>query len=318
MLNFLAKQWFLLSLVACLVIGFVFADALQLLGDHVGLRYALVFCVMFLMAWSLETTYVFKSLKRPKSAIIAVFTNLGLLPLAAWPLVFLLNESQGAGLVVTAATPCTLVTATVWTRRAGGNEVVSMLTTVITNSICFIVTPLWIGLIISSSTAAIDVVGMINKLFWLILLPMCLAQVTRVHQGVANWATTHKPSLSIVAQIGILLMIVIGSIQTGNRAVEGSGFDFWWSIGFLTVICSILHFAVLFFGIFFSRWLGCEPQDQIAVGIAGSQKTLMVGLATSIELGVSVLPMVVFHTVQLIGDTPVADWFRKKHFEKPS
>jgi sodium/bile acid cotransporter 7 len=46
------------------------------------------------------------------------------------------------------------------------------------------------------------------------------------------------------------------------------------------------------------------------VAFAGSQKTLMVGLQVSMELGVSILPMVAYHVSQLIVDTLIADRWR--------
>ena len=46
---------------------------------------------------------------------------------------------------------------------------------------------------------------------------------------------------------------------------------------------------------------------------AGSQKTLMVGLSVATELQVSIVPIVIFHSAQLIFDTFVADRFAKSN-----
>ena len=51
---------------------------------------------------------------------------------------------MGYGMIIASATPCTLATGAVWTRRAGGNDGVTMMVTILTNSTCFIVMPLWI------------------------------------------------------------------------------------------------------------------------------------------------------------------------------
>ena len=51
--------------------------------------------------------------------------------------------------------------------------------------------------------------------------------------------------------------------------------------------------------------------DQISVGFAGSQKTLMVGLQVAIDLGINVIPMVAYHISQLLIDTLVADRLRE-------
>jgi sodium/bile acid cotransporter 7 len=52
-------------------------------------------------------------------------------------------------------------------------------------------------------------------------------------------------------------------------------------------------------------------EDRIAVGISGSQKTLMVGLQVAIASQLLILPMVVYHVGQLIVDTIIADRWRR-------
>jgi sodium/bile acid cotransporter 7 len=52
-------------------------------------------------------------------------------------------------------------------------------------------------------------------------------------------------------------------------------------------------------------------KDQAAVAFAGSQKTLMIGLAIAVEFGgLAVLPMMAYHVGQLLVDTLLADRLR--------
>ena len=55
---------------------------------------------------------------------------------------------------------------------------------------------------------------------------------------------------------------------------------------------------------------------QIAIGLSGSQKTLMVGLQIAIDCGVSVIPMITYHLGQLLIDTIVADRWRRGSSKK--
>jgi sodium/bile acid cotransporter 7 len=59
-----------------------------------------------------------------------------------------------------------------------------------------------------------------------------------------------------------------------------------------------------------AAYLGFSREDRIAVGIAGSQKTLMVGLQMGLEIKLSILPIVVYHVGQLLLDTIIADRLR--------
>ena len=63
-----------------------------------------------------------------------------------WPFIGpLLGMEIGAGMVATFAAPCTLVSAAVWPRRAGGDDRIAILVTLITNLFCFLTTPFWVG-----------------------------------------------------------------------------------------------------------------------------------------------------------------------------
>ena len=50
------------------------------------------------------------------------------------------------------------------------------------------------------------------------------------------------------------------------------------------------------------------------MAIAGSQKTLMVGLYVAIHYfgGLVLIPLVIYHVVQLLMDTVVADLWRRR------
>ena len=73
------------------------------------------------------------------------------------------------------------------------------------------------------------------------------------------------------------------------------------------MIVAAIHFGTLAGSVWLARRLKCPRGDQIAVGFSASQKTLMVGLTSAMELGLSVIPIVTYHAIQLIGDTSVAN-----------
>ena len=109
-------------------------------------------------------------------------------------------------------------------------------------------------------------------------------------------------------------MVFWGAISSAISPIEGEG-KVTEGIGLflLVIFCSVLiHCAALGLGIFSARRLGMPKEHQIAVGFAGSQKTLMVGLQIAIDCGVSVLPMILYHLSQLLIDTLVADRWRER------
>lgn len=312
--QFLLKRWFLLALVALFAGGLVGWQSLKELADLRWFRNVVVATVMFLMAFPLSAGAMGRALRRPGPPLLAVAINFGLLPLIAWGVSLLLDRDMGLGLLVAATTPCTLASASVWTRKAGGNDAVAILVTLITNLSCFIVTPAWLALMAgqAASSDALDVGAMIVKLGLLVLLPMALAQLLRLNSQLAGWATAHKLSLSVGAQIGILIMVLMGAVQMGARLNEGGNrLTAVSAAAALLAVCGV-HLAAFVAGLQAGRLFGMERGDRIAVAISGSQKTLMVGLKVAMDLGFSILPMVSYHICQLLIDTVLADWLRKQ------
>lgn len=313
--NFLQKRWFLLALIVTLLVGCVFAPLLQPLAELGALRNAVVAMVLFLMALPLEARTMWTCLRRPLAPLLACGVNLGLLPLFAWVIAAPLPTEMRLGLYVAAATPCTLASASVWTRRAGGNDAVAMMVTVLTNLSCFVVTPLWMVFFTGRNveTESLQLGAMVSKLGLLVLLPMAAAQVLRrISPTTGTWAVSQKSALSVGAQLGILTMVLIGAIRTGLRLREPGGEGLALPFVAMAIAVVALHLSMLFAGLLLGRGLGLRREDRIAVGFAGSQKTLMVGLQVAVDQGLSILPMVTYHVSQLLADTVVADWLRSR------
>jgi sodium/bile acid cotransporter 7 len=316
---FLARRWFLLALAVMMAAGFCGAGSPQMaplvrLAESVGVRYGVVAVVLFLMALPLEARAMWRTLGSPGPPLLGVAMNSIALPLVAWSLVatvghLLLSRDMALGLLTAAATPCTLASAAVWTRRAGGNDAISIMVTVITNASCFLVTPFWLWQMTGES-AQIDAPQMIVKLALFVVLPMVLAQVTRMARVIGRWATEHAVAFGATAQVGVLIMIFFGSVQAAQRFARHGGRPIVVELLVVVVAVVVIHVTVLAAGMFCARRLKMERGSQIAVGFAGSQKTLMVGLQMCMELGFNIVPMVAFHVSQLLVDTVIADRLR--------
>ena len=313
MKQLLAQHWFLLALLGVLLFGIVAAPWIQGIAEQQLLRSALVVTVLFVMALPVELRVMWRAIARPGPALLGVTVNLGLLPLFAWGVSHLLSEEMALGLLVAATTPSTLSSAAVWTRRAGGNDAVAILVTIITNSLCFVVTPLWLvvmtGRTIDNPELSFD--QMATKLGLLVLLPMLSAQLLRMHSSVRSAAQYLAPTLNMVTLFGILSMVLFGAIGTGLRLRESSlqSVLVWEWLSMLAAVL-LVHLTMLGAALLVAKWFGFSREDRIAVGFAGSQKTLMVGLLVAVSLQITVLPMVAYHICQLIADTVIADRYR--------
>ncbi len=306
----LTKHWFLTALASCFAVGYLFAQQLRPLLDMTLLRSGLVFVVIWAMGVTLHADTIRRSISKPLPSLLAIVTNVALVPLLCLPTMWFLPESLFGGLFITAIVPCTLASASVWTRKAAGDDSIAMMTTVVTNLGCVVVVPLGI-LLVLSQTAEIDAAAQVKKLAILVVLPLIIAQVMR-RAGAAAWADRNKTRLSTFGQLGILMMVVFGAIASATMVDNADGqATTWVTLSLLVVVAATVHTAALLIGVISARFLKMNRASQIAVGIAGSQKTLMVGLQIAIDCGVSVIPMLVYHLCQLFIDTLIADRWKR-------
>jgi sodium/bile acid cotransporter 7 len=311
-LAFIFQRWFLIALVAVLVAGIAWPTAMApitrwLPGD------VILAIVTFIMALPLETGTLWRAVRQPGPGWLAAGINSGLAPPLGWLASFMLTTELGVGLILATTVPCTLASAAVWTRRAGGNDAIAFLVTMITNLACFLVIPAWLVLLVGIRTD-VDFDDIVLSLILLVVLPIVIAQMLRQAPPIGRWSTRYKMLLSSVAQIGVLLMVFVGAVDCGHRltAAEGAGITAV-DIALLIVAVIVVHVALLLLGFGFSRLLQIERGDAIAVAFAGSQKTLMVGAYLAMAVGpLAILPMVAYHATQLVIDTLVADWLRQR------
>jgi sodium/bile acid cotransporter 7 len=205
----------------------------------------------------------------------------------------------------------------VWTRRAGGNDAVAFLVTMITNLACFVVVPTWLLLLIGVR-ADVDFRGIVVGLMLLVALPILVAQTLRQWRAMGQLAERHVVTLSTVAQVGVLLMVAIGAVRSGERLAE-LDHDSVVSAGNVVLMIgavAAVHVGLLVLGFGFSGLLRISRADAIAVAFSGSQKTLMVGAYLALAVGpLAILPMVAYHASQLVIDTLIADWLRQRRSE---
>lgn len=311
----LAQRWFLAALLGVLAFGLTCADALSPLADAKWLQRGIVITVLFLMALPLQPQDLARSLRRPAPALLACGISMGLLPLGAWLLSCLLTEPLGTGLQVAAVVPCTLASAAVWTRRAGGNDAAAILVMLITNATCFVITPLWLTVMSGRTVQSpeLSFSRMSLQLGLLVVLPMAVAQASRLWRPMAALADRRRVLLGGLAQCGILSMVFLGAIHSGlGLRRDGAGGLTPADLAAMLAAVLALHLAAMWIGARLARIFQMPRGDQIAVAFAGSQKTLMVGLVVAISTQTTILPIVAYQVLQLIVDTVIADRMRRQ------
>lgn len=318
------RSWFLVCLIILLPVGMAWGWSTtdEWRRATVGRvdPAATTISVLFLMAFSLDSSRLRDSFRSPRPVIWGTVVNIGLLPLMAWPLTFLFTLTDfSLGLMIAAVVPCTLATASVSTRQANGNDAVSLLVTLLTNLISVVLMPLWLKWTISVD-AGIDPLPVIINLSINVLLPTALGQVSRFWSVLDRFARKHKLAIGIIAQALVLVIITKAAVEAGGRLqsqqVWPSGFDFV----LLLAACAGLHLTAMLIAEIGGRALHLSRPDRIAAVFAGSQKTLPIGLLLvampaitgGLTLPFITFPILIFHAAQLMLDTAIADQLRRR------
>ena len=333
MLQFFVQRWFLLSLTSLIVLGIALGGTLPTvvkpIADSLN-PLATTAAILFLMSFSLQTRQLQAALRTPLPVFLGAVLNIGLAPLLGAALM----APQGLidfryGLLVASCVPCTMAAASVWTRKAHGNDAISLLVTLVTNSASIITIPFWLALATAwvpfsrpaeasslvAEVALLDLRQTTIELLVGVLLPIILGQVARQPLRIGAWALRHKVGISEGAQILILVMVWTAAVKGGIRISQTKLVISLWSVLLVWGSVVVVHLATLYAGLFLCRLLGVSRADRIAVAFAGSQKTLPVGLLISetlsrqAGLSFAVFPMLMYHASQLFLDTVIADKF---------
>lgn len=307
------SNWFLLALAGAYLLGHFGAAYLAAIPHQAGIRSFVVMLVMWAMGVTLKADAVRNSVVRPTASLLAIGINALVVPLLCLPAVWLMSPDFGGGLFVAGLVPCTLASASVWTRKAGGDDSISMMTTLVTNLGCLAIVPLGIQVVLALHTRVAPLAQM-EKLAWFVVLPLIVAQLMR-RFGAAQWADRNIAKLSVGAQFGILVMVGFGAMA-GSGYGQAARETQYVMMAIVALAAFAVHLSALGLAVVVARQAGLPRSQQIAVGFSGSQKTLTVGLQIAIDCGVSVLPMLIYHAGQLVIDTLVAEQWKRRSLDE--
>ncbi|MCP4173162.1 MAG: bile acid:sodium symporter, partial [Fuerstiella sp.] len=278
--------------------------------------------ILFLMSVTLNSRRLFDSLRKPWPVLTACGVNQIMIPLLCFPLLALQKSADlRAGLLIAASVPCTMAAASVWTRRAAGNDAVSLLVTLITNGLCFLITPLWLlagskWFGTADASGSLQFSSMVWRLVLAALLPAFVGQMIRLSKPVETIVDDNKPIFGNIAQCIILLLVFVSAFRGGVQ-FESTGMASnlrHQEFATVWVCCIVLHLTAMGVVWQITGLARFAEEDRRACVFAGSQKTLPIGILVSQATGLpfSILPMLMYHMSQLFIDTWIADRLKSR------
>jgi sodium/bile acid cotransporter 7 len=310
MMAFLLRRWFLLILAGGVSLALAWPELFLPWTKPLNPS-LIVGASLFLMGWTLPSRHLGQELGRPWSALWALVLSYGLLPAAAWIVSQPLLPDYRIGVQIIAAVPCTMASAVLWTRLAGGSEATALLVILMSTATSWLITTAWLALATGSNLPREPLPMMVDLLRTLVV-PVTLGQLCRAVGRLARAADQFRIGISVVAQFFVLAIIFKAAAQVGVKIHQGQAVVDAGSLLAAALVCMGLHLGTLFAGLWSSRRLGCDRPHQIAVAFAASQKTLPVALVLFEKyfqraFPLAIMPLLLYHVSQLILDTFVAE-----------
>jgi sodium/bile acid cotransporter 7 len=234
-----------------------------------------------------------------------LFPLLGLgitaLPILAGPM--------AAGLLFLTLLPSTVQSSIAFTAVARGNVAAAVCSASFSNLIGVILTPALVALLMQSGGGMGSVsFASVETIFLQLLLPFAVGHALRPLIG--GWVTRHKKLVTIVDRGSILLVVytAFGAAVVAGLWSRVSGGD----LAVLLAVCCVLLGAVLTATWATARAMGLPREDAIVLLFCGSKKSLASGVPMAgvlfppAQVGLVILPLMLFHQIQLIACALIA------------
>ncbi|WP_223545865.1 bile acid:sodium symporter family protein [Pseudomonas sp. A-B-19] len=243
------------------------------------------------------------------------FVLFPLLGLALKPLLSpLIGNDLYMGMLYLCALPATVQSAIAFTSLARGNIPAAICSAAASSLFGIFLTPLLVTLLLNVHGEGSSTLDAILKISVQLLLPFIAGQIAR--RWIGNWVARNKSWLKFVDQ-GSILLVVYGAFS--EAVIEG----LWQQIPMLdlvglAVVCCIVLGLVLLASTVLGKAFGFNREDRITILFCGSKKSLATGvpmaqvLFAGSTIGVLILPLMLFHQIQLMVCAVLAQRYAKR------
>ena len=305
----LKKQWFSIAIFAVIFIAYLISKTSFFLPkDYASfVKFSLIVGIFLLSGLTIDSFKLLESIRNWRLHLWIQTISFVLFPAVVIFVAWLSNSNDLSnfvyvGFIVLACIPTTITSCVVFTRNAIGNEEASLFNATLGNVLGIVITPILIYFFIGESIA-LDPVAAIKKLVLLVILPFSIGQVCRnVFSLNVNTALAKSGTNWMI--LAIMLIAFINAFQQGIE------------LGLSELIyVLLLSLALKLFFSTFAWYSGTLMKasltlaDRKCLTITATQKTLALGLpivsvlfADNPNLALISLPIIAFHTIQLIID----------------
>lgn len=309
---------FILAIVAVAILGSLFPVSG---GGQTVLDWATKIAIGFLFLLygaRLSPAEALQGLKHWRLHSVVFAATFVLFPLIGLALRILVptvvTDEMYTGILYLCLVPSTVQSSIAFTSIARGNVAGAIVSASFSNLLGVFVTPLLVILLMNTTgEATVDFSSVLDIVLQL-LLPFMVGQLIR--PLVIDWLKKYAEPTKLVDRGSILLVVFSAFSESMNEHI-------WSTVTVLEVaavvaVCCGILAVVLGATAFAGRKLGFSLPDRIVIIFCGSKKSLATGLPMASVLfagqpvGLIVLPLMIFHQIQLIVCAALAQHYAKR------
>lgn len=214
-----------------------------------------------------------------------------------------------------AALPSTVSSSVVMVSIAGGNLPAAIFNASISSMVGIFITPLWMDLMLPETAMSFDLTDTFIKLSLQVLFPVIIGLM--LHSRLIKFVNKHQTALKNFDQ-GIILLIVFTAFA---ESFAENMFEDHSAGALIGLGALMLAFFFLMMGLMYliSGLLKFNRPDMITVIFCGSKKSLVQGAVMGrvmfpdpVVFGVILLPLMVYHALQLMAGSAIAQRLGEK------
>lgn len=217
------------------------------------------------------------------------------------------------GFLFLAVLPSTVSSSVVMTSWADGNVAAAVFNSFITGILGIILTPLWMSILIDTSTVSFDIGSVYLSLFTEVFLPLMIGV------GVQKWCRNYilrYPNILANYDKLIIFLIIFKAFSILFRDQLLSLLN--WEILAAMFLAVIVLFAIMsVILLFISKKMNVTYKDKMTLYFCGVQKSFVHATVfsktifkTSPQLGFILLPTMIYHLFQIILTSVLAQIFK--------
>ncbi|OCG67060.1 hypothetical protein A9G41_11435 [Gilliamella sp. Nev5-1] len=226
-----------------------------------------------------------------------------------------LPQNLYLGFVYLCVLPATVQSAIAFTSIAKGNVAAAICSASASTFLGVFITPILVGLLMHTQASnSMNMLDAIISIMFKLMLPFILGHLSRYF--ISKWVDKYKSIISKIDRLSILLVVYVAFSDAVANGI-------WSQISFLSLL-EIIFYSIMLLTIVLlitthvSRLLGFSKEDEITIVFCGSKKSLASGIPMASIIfpmsitGVIILPLMIFHQVQLMVCAILAERYAKR------